>query len=92
VYKIYYTKKALADIARIKGAKLDKKARALIAVVAENPYANPPAYEKLKGDLDGLYSRRINIQHRLVYEVDEKRKAVKLLSMKLVSCYGHARF
>jgi Txe/YoeB family toxin of toxin-antitoxin system len=81
VYKVYYTKKALADISRIKGAKLDKKARALIEVAAENPYANPPAYEKLKGDLDGLYSRRINIQHRLVYEVDEKQEAIKILSM-----------
>jgi Txe/YoeB family toxin of toxin-antitoxin system len=81
MYRIYYTKKAVSDIPRLKRAKLDKKARALIAVIEENPYANPPTYEKLKGELDGLYSRRINIQHRLVYEVDERRTEIKILSM-----------
>ena len=72
MYKIVYTKKAAADIPKLKLAKLDKKAKALIEVVRENPYQTPPPYEKLVGDLQGPYSRRINFKHRLVYEVLEE--------------------
>ena len=65
----------------MKAEKLDKKARALIALVKENPFQTPPPYEKLQGDLQGAYSRRINIQHRLVYQVIEEQQAVKIISM-----------
>ena len=61
--------------------KLDKKARALIEIIKENPYKTPPTYEKLMGDLTGAYSRRINIKHRLVYEVLEEEKTVKIISL-----------
>ena len=61
--------------------KLDIKAKKLINIIKENPYQNPPPYEKLTGDLKDYYSRRINIQHRLVYQVIEKEKTVRILSM-----------
>ncbi|MDO5783934.1 MAG: Txe/YoeB family addiction module toxin [Eubacteriales bacterium] len=81
MYSIVYFKKALKDISKLKSAKLDKKAKALIDLLREDPYQNPPPYEKLVGDLQGAYSRRINIQHRLVYAVEEQTKTVKIISM-----------
>ena len=81
MYQIVYTKKAAADIPKLKGAKLDKKAKALIEVIRENPYQTPPPYEKLVGDLQGALSRRINIKHRLVYEVLEAEQTVKIISL-----------
>ena len=60
---------------------LDEKARALIEIIRKNPYQNPPAREKLIGDLRGLHSRRINVQHRLVYEVPEQDRTVKNVSL-----------
>ena len=81
MYTIVYTKKAAADIPNLKAAKLDKKAKALIDVIRENPYQTPPPYEKLVGDLQGSYSRRINIKHRLVYEVLEEEQTVKIISL-----------
>ena len=81
MYKIIYTKKAAADIPLLKAAKLDGKAKALIELIKLNPYQTPPSYEKLRGDLDGALSRRINIQHRLVYEVLEEINSVKIISM-----------
>ena len=81
MYKIIYTKKAAADIPLLKAAKLDGKAKALIELIKLNPYQTPPRYEKLIGDLDGALSRRINIQHRLVYEVLEEINSVKIISM-----------
>ena len=80
-YKIVYTKDAVKDIPKLKAAHLDGKARALIEIIKENPFKTPPPYEKLLGNLDGAYSRRINIQHRLVYEISEEDKTVKILSM-----------
>lgn len=80
-YRIIYTKKAAADIPLLKAAKLDGRAKALIELIKQNPYQTPPRYEKLKGDLAGALSRRINIQHRLVYEVLEETKTVKIISM-----------
>jgi len=80
-YKIVYTKETLKDIPKLKSAHLDVKAKALIEILAEDPFRNPPPYEKLLGDLKGAYSRRINIQHRMVYEVIEEEKIVKILSM-----------
>ena len=81
MYNIVYTKKAINDIPKLKSVKLDKKARALIEIIKENPYKTPPTYEKLMGDLTGAYSRRINIKHRLVYEVLEEEKIVKIISL-----------
>ena len=81
VYSIVYTKKAARDIQNLKAAKLDKKARALIDLIRKNPYQTPPSYEKLLGDLQGAYSRRINIKHRLVYEVLEEEQAIKIISL-----------
>ena len=66
MYIIEYHKKALKDIVKLKQSKLDTKAKQLINLLKENPFPNPPPYEKLIGDLKDLYSRRINIQHRLV--------------------------
>ncbi len=81
MYKIFYTKDAQKAIAKLKAAKLDGKAKKLIEIIRKDPHQNPPPYEKLVGDLNGAYSRRINIQHRLVYQVDETGKTVKILSM-----------
>lgn len=81
MYKIVYTKKSVKDIEKLKSVRLDKKTKALIDLVRKNPFQNPPSYEKLQGDLRGAYSRRINIKHRLLYEVLEEEKAVKILNM-----------
>ena len=81
MYKIVYTKKAVKDIAKLKSAKLDEKARSLIELVRKDPFQTPPPYEKRLGDLSGAYSRRINVKHRFVYEVLEKDKIIKILSM-----------
>lgn len=80
-YEIFYTKKAADDIPKLKAAKLDVKAKALIGLLCENPFQSPPPFEKLQGDLQGAYSRRINIKHRLVYQILEEEKAVKIISM-----------
>ncbi len=81
MYRVVITKEALKALPKLKAAGLSKKAKALVELLAVNPLQNPPAYEKLGGDLQGMYSRRINIQHRLVYRVDEENKLVKVLSM-----------
>lgn len=80
-YRIVYTKNATKDIPKLKAARLDGKARALIDIIRNDPYQNPPPYEKLLGQLRGAYSRRINVQHRLVYEVVEDAKVVKIVSL-----------
>lgn len=81
LYSIVYTKTAVKDIPKLKAAHLDKKAKSLIELIKEDPYRTPPSYEKLIGDLNGLYSRRINVQHRLVYEIFENEKTIKILSL-----------
>lgn len=81
MYKIMYTKTAIKDIPKLKSTHLDKNAKALINIIRENPFKIPPPYEKLVGDLQGLYSRRINIKHRLVYEVIEEDKIIKIISL-----------
>ena len=81
MYKIVYTKTALKDIPKLKSAHLGEKAKALISIIKENPFQNPPPYEKLVGDLNGSYSRRINVQHRLVYDVFEEEQTIKILSL-----------
>ena len=69
MYRIVYEKQALKDLNKLKPANIAQKAKTLVDIIRENPYQNPPRYEKLVGNLDGLFSRRINIQHRLVYQV-----------------------
>lgn len=81
MYKIVYAKSAAKNIQNLKAAKLDVKAKNLIDVIRLNPFQNPPPYEKLVGNMDGLYSRRINIQHRLVYQVYEEEKTIKIVSL-----------
>jgi Txe/YoeB family toxin of toxin-antitoxin system len=77
--KIVYTKRTIKDIPKLKSAGLADKTKALIELIRENPFKTPPSYEKLQGDLKGAYSRRINIQHRLIYEVIED--TVKIISL-----------
>lgn len=81
MYQIVYTKAALKDIPKLKSAGLDTKAKALIDLIKEDPFQKPPGFEKLVGDLKGLYSRRINIQHRLVYQVYKDEKTIKIVSI-----------
>lgn len=81
MYEIVYTKTAVKDIPKLKAAHLDSKARELIDVIRGNPFQAPPPYEKLIGNLQGLYSRRINQQHRLVYEVFEREQEIKVISL-----------
>jgi len=81
-YKIYIDKDAQKDKEKIKQyPALVERVDMLVEVLRSNPYQNPPEYKKLKGDLEGLYSRRINIQHRLIYQVDDENKRVKILAM-----------
>ena len=81
MYKIEYTKQAVKDIELLKTAKLDRIAKKLIEVLKVNPFEKYPPYEKLIGDLNGAYSRRINIYHKLVYMVFEETKTVRILRM-----------
>lgn len=80
-WQLVYTKQAQKDAEKLAAAGLKEKAKALLDVVAENPFQNPPPYEKLVGDLAGAYSRRINIQHRLVYQVLQDERTVKVLRL-----------
>jgi toxin YoeB len=80
-WSMYYTKQAQKDARKIAGAGLRSKVETLIQILTANPFHAPPPYEKLTGDLTGAYSRRINIQHRLVYQIFEKQKAVKIIRM-----------
>ena len=81
MYKIVYTRTAAKDIPKLKAAHLADNAKALLEVIRNDPFQNPPPYEKLVGDLNGAYSRRINIQHRLVYQVYEEEQTIKVLSL-----------
>lgn len=80
-WRLVYTKQAKKDAKNLAAAGLKAKAQGLLDLLAENPYRTPPPYEKLVGDLAGACSRRINIQHRLVYQVLEKERVVKVLRM-----------
>lgn len=80
-YQLVYTKQAEKDAKRLRGTSLAPKARKLLAIIEIDPFHIPPPFEKLLGDLDGAYSRRINIQHRLVYQVLEKQKIVKVIRL-----------
>lgn len=80
-WKIVYTKQAQKDAKKLAASGMKLKAQRLLGIIAENPYQTPPPYEKLVGDLAGAYSRRINIQHRLVYQVLEDIRTIKVLRM-----------
>ncbi|QFY41940.1 Txe/YoeB family addiction module toxin [Candidatus Methylospira mobilis] len=80
-WKLMYAKQALKDAKKLAASGLKPKAQELLAVLESNPFQNPPTFEKLVGDLQGAYSRRINIQHRLVYEVFETERIVRVLRM-----------
>lgn len=80
-WKVVYTKQAQKDAKKVAQSNLKAKALELISIITQDPYQNPPQFEKLVGDLEGAYSRRINIQHRLVYQVLEQERIVKVLRM-----------
>jgi toxin YoeB len=80
-WQVVFAKHALKDAKKLSAAGLREKAQALLDVLAQEPFQNPPPYEKLVGDLHGAYSRRINIQHRMVYEVFTKERTVRILRM-----------
>jgi toxin YoeB len=80
-YKVVFTKQAQKDAEKLSASGLKAKTEQLIKILSKNPYQTPPFYEKLVGDLAGAYSRRINIQHRLVYQVIEDKKIVKIIRM-----------
>ena len=80
MYRIVFSKKAEKHKTLLKQSGLDKKTKMLLDCIAINPFKNPPPYEKLIGDFKGAFSRRINVQHRLVYMVDEKKREIFILS------------
>jgi toxin YoeB len=80
-WELVFAKHAQKDAQKLAASGLKAKAQELLAIIKENPFQNPPPYEKLVGDLAGSYSRRINIQHRLVYEVLQDQNVVKVLRM-----------
>jgi toxin YoeB len=80
-WQLYYTKQALKDAKKLSSSRLRPSAEHLLSILAANPFQKPPRFEKLVGDLAGAYSRRINFQHRLVYQVLEREKAVKVVRM-----------
>ncbi len=81
IWQLVFTKQAQKDAKKIAHSGLKPQAERLLEIIKENPFKNPPPYEKLVGDLSGAYSRRINIQHRLVYEVLEDIKTIKVIRM-----------
>ena len=80
-WKLIYTKQAQKDALKLKSAGLKDKAAELLKILTDDPLQNPPKYEKLVGDLTGAYSRRLNIQHRLVYQIYDHEKIVKIIRM-----------
>jgi len=80
-WRIVFTRQAQKDAKKLSSAGLRPKAEELIKILRENPYQKPPSFEKLVGDLSGAYSRRINIKHRLVYEIIDEEKVIKVIRM-----------
>ena len=80
-WKVVFTKQAQKDAKKLNDAGLRSKAEELLEILRDNPYQSPPLFEKLVGDLTGAYSRRINIKHRLVYQILEERRVVKIIRM-----------
>lgn len=80
-WTLYYTKQAQKDAKKLASSGLKTKAQELLNIIKHDPYQTPPPFEKLVGDLTGAYSRRINIQHRLVYQVLEQQQSIKVLRL-----------
>ena len=80
-WQLLFSKQSLKDAKKLKSANLWKNIEKLLDILRNNPFQSPPSYEKLVGDLDGAYSRRINIQHRIVYQVIKEEKVVRILRM-----------
>ncbi|MDJ0535758.1 MAG: Txe/YoeB family addiction module toxin [Xenococcaceae cyanobacterium MO_207.B15] len=80
-WQLKFTKQAQKDAKKIAAAGLKSKTQQLLEILKQNPFTNPPSYEKLQGDLQGAYSRRINLQHRLVYEVIDSENTIKIIRM-----------
>ena len=80
-WTLVFSKQSLKDAQRLKRANLWKNAEKLLTVLRENPFQNPPSFEKLIGDLEGIYSRRINIQHQLIYQISKQEKTIRVLRM-----------
>ena len=80
-WKVVYTKQAQKDAKKLTSSGLKSKAQVLISLIEQDPFKTPPTFEKLIGDLSGAYSRRTNIQHRLVYQVYEEKRTVKILRL-----------
>lgn len=80
-WKIVYTKQAQKDAKKVSSSGLKRKALIILELLEEDPYQTPPSLEKLIGDLSGAFSRRINIQHRIVYQIIEEQKTMKILRM-----------
>ena len=93
MYKIVYTRLAEKDIKNLKSVHLDEKAKKLIQIIKENLFQNPPPYEELVGNLQGVYSRRINIQHRLVYQVYKQTVVINEIeyegTVKVIRMWTH---
>lgn len=81
MYKLIYTRQAQKDAKKLAQSELKKNALKILEIIKKDPFQNPPSYEKLLGDLAGACSRRINIQHKIVYQVYEKEKIVKVIRM-----------
>ena len=81
IWKLVYTKQAQKDAKKLSASGLKDKAQKILEILKVNPYQNPPPYEKLIGDLSGAYSRRVNIQHRVVYQVYEKERIIKVIRL-----------
>ena len=81
MWRVVFTKRSLKDAKKLSAAGLRPKAEKLLDILRENPYQTPPPFEKLIGDLSGAYSRRINIQHRLIYQIIDDEKTVKVIRM-----------
>lgn len=81
MFELYFTKQALKDAKKARAAGLKPNIEKLLEILKTNPYQTPPSFEKLVGDLEGTYSRRINIQHRLIYQIYQKPRAIKIIRM-----------
>lgn len=80
-WKVVYTKQAQKDTKKLTRSGLKEKALTILELLSEDPFKTPPSYEKLVGDLSGVYSRRINIQHRIVYQIIQEKKIIKIIRM-----------
>ena len=81
MYQLFYTKEAQEDAKKIANSQMKQKIQNLLVLIEQDPFISPPHFKKLKGQFEGCFSRRINLQHRLFYQVDEENKRIKILRM-----------